>query len=213
VQLGVQSHEHFAQPAPCVRPKQAKPLAIAGGRAQRQPGGAVAVVILVSTDLGGVAILGSCDACERRLDLGLAQVHQARTGRSVGGDGGQALLDVAPMGFDVDRRECLESRALGARQIAAGLQMVGQALRLVAGPGLEGGKKGALVDQAVLKSEESEEEMAVGGGSHGMAPSSGGRSGAGPSLRGRSKNRVPSERLSQVRHAFASARQSVAGQR
>ena len=67
--------------------------------------------------------------------------------------------------------------------------MVGQAPGLVAGPGLEGGDELALVDQAVLKREQSEEEMAVCGGSHGMAPNSGGRcvqapaSGAGPRIR------------------------------
>ena len=82
--------------------------------------------------------------------------------------------------------------------------MVGQALGLVAGPGLEGGDELALVDQAVLKREQSEEEMAVGGGSHGVAPIVVGRSGKGPSLRGRPRDHVASGRLSQVRHAFAS---------
>ena len=36
VQLGVEGHEHLAQPAPRVRPQQAEPLAVAGGRADRQ---------------------------------------------------------------------------------------------------------------------------------------------------------------------------------
>ncbi len=35
VQLDIQRHEHLAQPAPRVRPQQAEPLAIAGGRADR----------------------------------------------------------------------------------------------------------------------------------------------------------------------------------
>jgi hypothetical protein len=38
------------------------------------------------------------------------------------------------------------------------------------GPSLEGGDEGALIDQAGLKRERSEEEMAVCGGSHDMAP-------------------------------------------
>jgi hypothetical protein len=43
--------------------------------------------------------------------------------------------------------------------------VLGQAPGLVAAPGLEGGEKLALVDLAVLQREQSEEEMAVGGGS------------------------------------------------
>jgi hypothetical protein len=65
----------------------------------------------------------------------------------------------------------------------------------------------------VLEREQSKEEMAVCGGSHGMAPNSGGRWGAGPSFVGRRRNRVSSERLSQVRHAFASAQRDVVGRR
>ena len=73
-------------------------------------------------------------------------------------------------------------RPLGAGQLAAGFQVVGQAFRLVAGPGLKGKHELALVDQAVLKRQQSEEEMAVGGGGHDKAPIVVGRSGAGPSL-------------------------------
>jgi hypothetical protein len=84
--------------------------------------------------------------------------------------GGQALLDVAPVRFEVNVRQRLEQRPPGAGQVAAGFQVVGQTLGLVERPRLEGGQKLALVDQPVLKREQSEEEMAVGGGSHGMAP-------------------------------------------
>ena len=38
------------------------------------------------------------------------------------------------------------------------------------GPGMEGGDELGLVDQAVLQREQSEKEMAVGGGSHEGAP-------------------------------------------
>ena len=51
VQLGIQGHENLAQPAACVRPQDAEPLAVAGGRAQGQTGGALGVVITVA--LGG----------------------------------------------------------------------------------------------------------------------------------------------------------------
>ena len=39
----------------------------------------------------------------------------------------------------------------------------------VAGPGLEGGDEGGLVDQAVLQRQQAEEEIALGGG-HGWTP-------------------------------------------
>ena len=53
---------------------------------------------------------------------------------------------------------------------------------LVAGPCLEGGDQIALVDQPVLKCEQPEEEMAVRGGSHDIAPIVVGRSAESPSL-------------------------------
>ena len=166
VQLAVQRHEHLAQPAPRVRPEQAEPLAIAGRPADRQSAGAVGVVIIVG--LGGVAVLGPCDPGERGLDLGLAQLGQAGAGGSVGGDGGQALLHVATVRFQVDLGQRLEAARFWRRQVAAGFEVVGQALGLVAGPCLKGEHELALVDQAVLKREQSEQEMAVSGGGHGM---------------------------------------------
>ena len=60
-------------------------------------------------------------------------------------------------------------------------ELVGQALGLVADPRLEGKDKLGLVDQAVLKSEQSEQEMAVRCGGHRGAPIVVGRSGEGSS--------------------------------
>ena len=122
------------------------------------------------------------DMGERRLDLGVAEPGQALAGRPAGGDGGQALLDVAAVLLEVQGDDRFEAGAGVGVEVAAGDEVVGQAPGLVAGPGLEGGDELALVDQAVLKREQSEEEMAVGGGGHGMAPIVGGRSGEGPSL-------------------------------
>ena len=45
-----------------------------------------------------------------------------------------------------------------------------------------------LADQAVLKREQSEQEMAISSGDHDMAPIVNGRSGEGPSLRRRPRN-------------------------
>ena len=83
---------------------------------------------------------------------------------------GQALLDVAVVCFQVGTGQHFEQRPLGAGQIAAGFQVVGQASRLVESPGLEGGHELALVDDSVLKCEQSEEQMAVGASGHGEAP-------------------------------------------
>ena len=44
-----------------------------------------------------------------------------------------------PCVFDVNRGERFEDGPLGARQVAAGFEVVGQALGFVAGPCLEGG--------------------------------------------------------------------------
>ena len=169
VQLGIQGHEHLAQPAARVRPQHAEPLAIAGGRADRQTGSTVGVVVIVG--LGGVAVLGPCDVGERRLDLGLAQRRQAGAGGVVGGDGGQALLDVAALRFNMQGRQGLDGGALRRDRDA---------------PARSGGRPGdrdlsqvqawnaatscALLYEAGLQGQQSEEEMAVGGGSHDMAP-------------------------------------------
>jgi hypothetical protein len=82
----------------------------------------------------------------------------------------------------MDLGQRIQQRLLGARQVAAGFEVIGQAPGLVAGPGLEGGDELALVDQAVLEREQTEEEMSVGGGGHGKSPIVGGRSGGSPSL-------------------------------
>ena len=63
---------------------------------------------------------------------------------------GQALLDVAAVRSPGGHRPALPAAArLAAGQVAAGFQVVGQALRLVERPGLEGGHELALVDDPV----------------------------------------------------------------
>jgi hypothetical protein len=69
-------------------------------------------------------------------------------------------------------------------EVAPGDELVGQAPGFVAGPCLKGKHELALVDQPILKREQSEKEMAVSGGGRGMAPSGGSRSGEGPQRRG-----------------------------
>jgi hypothetical protein len=100
----------------------------------------------------------------------------------VGGDGGQALLHVATVRFQMNLGQPVQQRFLGARQVAAGFEVIGQALGLVAGPCLKGEHELALVDQAVLKREQSEQEMAVSGGGHDRFPIVVGRSGESPGI-------------------------------
>src|SRR5262249_31490638 len=58
----------------------------------------------------------------------------------------------------------LDAGALVVVEVTAGGEVLGQGAGLIAGPGLEGGDELALVDQAVLEGEQSEEQVAFGGG-------------------------------------------------
>ena len=118
---------------------------------------------------------------ERPLDIRVAEPGQTFAGRLAGRHSGEAFFDVAVL-LDVQGDDRVEAGAGVGVQVTPGDELVGQALGLVAGPGLEGGDELALVDQPVLKSEQSEQEMAVRGGGHGGAPIVVGRSGEGPSL-------------------------------
>ena len=109
---------------------------------------------------------------ERGLDLRVADPRQALPRRFAGRNRGEAFLHVAAVRFQVNRGQPLQQRPLGGGEVAAGFQVVGQAPGLVERPGLEGGHELALVDEPVLEREQSEEEMAIGGGSwRGSGPS------------------------------------------
>jgi hypothetical protein len=58
--------------------------------------------------------------------------------------------------------------------MAQGDEMIGQGPGFVARPGVEGGHELRLLDQAVLKSEQPEQQMAVGGGHASVLRSVGG---------------------------------------
>ena len=122
-------------------------------------------------------------------------------------------MAVAAVLLEVAGHQRLDGGPVLRVEVAAGEEVLGQRACPVAGPGLEGGDEGALVDQSVLKREQSEQEMAVGGGGHGVVSIVVGRAGAGPGLRGRPRDPVASGRLSQVRHPFAFVPRGVVGQR
>jgi hypothetical protein len=103
---------------------------------------------------------------ERHRDVRGAQAGQAVASCLASGDGGEALLDVAPVGVNLQGRQGLDGGSLGGIQVPQRDQMVSQGSRLVAGPGVERRDKLRLLDQAGLEGEQAEEEMAVGG--HGL---------------------------------------------
>ena len=160
VQLGVERHEHRPQPAPGVRPEDAEPLAVAGGRADGVGGGAVGVAVLgrqvtptwpsVASTSGSPIRPGSRgSSCRPRPRPGSSR----RRRRALQVDVGQGL----------------QQGPLGRSQVPAGFQVVGEAPGLVERPRLERGHELALVDEAVLKGEQAEQEMTVGG-VHGETP-------------------------------------------
>jgi hypothetical protein len=70
--------------------------------------------------------------------------------------------------LDVLVDQSLEQAALDGIQVAPRDKVVGQAVGLFQGPGLEGGDQLGLVDQADLKGEQSEQQILLGGdGGHG----------------------------------------------
>ena len=108
VQLAVQRHEHRAQAAPGMRPQDAEPLAVAGGRADG-----------VAWPCGRRRRLrssrGRRHVPERRLDVWVAQAGQALARGPAGGNGSQALLDIAAVLLEVQ----LDQRLHAARSAAS----------------------------------------------------------------------------------------------
>ena len=101
VQLAVERHEDGAQAASGMRPEDAEPLSVGGGRADGIGAGAVGVVVF---GVGGRAVVAPSDQCECGLDLRLAERGQAGASGPVRRYRGQALLDVAVLLDDAGRR-------------------------------------------------------------------------------------------------------------
>ena len=86
VQLGVQGHEDGAQAAAGMRPEDAEPLAVGGGRADGVAGRAVGVAVVLGR--------ARSDPGERGVESGIADLGQALAGRAADADGRQAPLGV-----------------------------------------------------------------------------------------------------------------------
>ena len=103
----------------------------------------------------------------------------------------------------MQRNHGLDGGTLVVVEVAAGVEVRRQRPGLVSGPGLEGGDELGLVDQAVLKGQQAEEQVAVGVDGHGTVSRGGGRLGEGPGLGGGPGIERRARGLSHVLHAFA----------
>ena len=88
---------------------------------------------------------------QTHLDVGIGNAGQTRASGAAGRDGGQAFLGVPAVLLDVACHKGIDSGAIVSIEVAAGDEVVGE------GPGLEGGHELALVDQADLQRQQTEE--------------------------------------------------------
>ena len=167
VQLAVQGDEDSAQAPLGVRTKNAKPQAVAGGRANGVCGGELGVRI------GILPGRGRADADQAGCDGGLADRGQALAGRAAGGDGGQAFFDVVAVLRQVPGDQGLDGNTVVGVEAAPVDQVIGQRPGLVASPGGECREQRPLVDQAILQGQQAEQQVTRrvsrsghGGGSH-----------------------------------------------
>ena len=147
VQLGVQGDEHRAQPAPGVRPQDAEPLAVAGGRADRQL--AVRSGSSSSASVAGPFLLRATRARVASISGSPSAARLTRVDRLAGT--AARLCSTPPPCFFSERDQRLD-RPLGRRRRGRHGRRRWSARdpRLVARPGVECGDELGLLDQAVL---------------------------------------------------------------
>ena len=154
VELGIERDEDGAQAAPGMRPQDAEPLSVGGGRAHGIAAGALGVVAVAGRGLR------RADVPEGRLDLGAAGAREALASRASDGQDGEALAGVAAERLDVQVGDGLDGGAARGIEVAEVDEVVGQGSVLVASPGGEGREQRPLVDQAVLEGQQAEEQVA-----------------------------------------------------
>ena len=169
VQLAVERHEHRAQAAPRMRPQDAEPLAVARGRC-RPSKVAVRSGSSSSASVAWPFLLRATRASVASISGSPSAARLARVDR-LAGTAARLFSTSPPCVLEMHRGQRLEQRrARPAFRSPRATRWSARLAHLSQGPGLEGGHELALVDQARLKREQSEEEMAVGGGGHGEAP-------------------------------------------
>ncbi len=159
VQLRVQRHEDRADPAPGMMPDELEPAPVRRRLAQGEAGVA--------------GIVGA----ERGTDADRQGAHIRRIGiadrpESYGGRVLPAALGLAAALLEVTPDEAVEHRPIIRAQGAAIHQDLAHRPRPLLRPALEAGDQIGLLDQAVLKREDAEEQVAFGFdfGDHGQAP-------------------------------------------
>ena len=155
IELAIEGDKDDAQAPFGMRAKDLKPLTVGRGRAHRDRGGAPGIAVRL-----GVAQAAG-DVAESGLKIGIGEACQGMMHGSTGGDGSQAPFRLAAMLFQVPLDQSLDSRAILCIETAALDKLVGQQPALGTGPGLEARDELALVDQAVLQSEQSKQQVAV----------------------------------------------------
>src|SRR5262249_40052976 len=154
MQLLVQGHEDSSQATFGVGAEDAEPLALAGGGADAVGGGALGVAVRLGRVRGELR--------QGAAEVRVADPGEALLGGATGGEGGQALLEVAAVLLEVEGGQGLEGGPLGVVEVTAADQEIGKQSILGAAPGLEGGDELALIDQPVLQGEQAEEQIALG---------------------------------------------------
>src|SRR4051812_42608490 len=97
--------------------------------------------------------------------MGVAYLGQALSRGTAGRDCRQAPLHVSAVLLDVACYEGIDRGSVVGIEVAATDEVVRQGAGLVERPGLEGGHQLALVDQPVLKGQQSKQKVAVSGDS------------------------------------------------
>ena len=156
VELGVEGNEDRAQAASGVRPEDAEPLSVGGGRADGIGAGAVGVIVVVGR------AQRRADVPEGRLDVRAAGRARAFASRASDGQDGKALTGVAAECLDMQAGDGLDGGAARGIEVAEVDKVVGQGSALVASPGGEGREQRPLVDQSVLQGQQTEEKVAIG---------------------------------------------------
>ena len=100
--------------------------------------------------------------CPSVASISGSPLREALASRASDGQDGEALLDVAAVGLDMQAGDGLDGGPARRIEVPERDEVVGQGSGLVARPGVEGGDERALVDQAVLEGQQAEEQVAVG---------------------------------------------------
>jgi hypothetical protein len=158
VQLFIEGHENGAQTALRMRPEHS----IALRRMRRRAGGKGYGCLDARREIGGDT------ACERSIQLRIADRSQPGMGRRPHANGSETLLHISAVTSNVARDQGFYEPAVRGLEVMPSREMFRQRLRLIAAPRLERREELVLIDDPVLERENSEQQVAFGVSSHGV---------------------------------------------